>query len=156
MFFPTSLLTWLITQRSRLLFPTHPSSNVLIHYPERVLMAGIRFMGLCPCPRCLVKKRELLALGTPMDNKWRLKVQVNDHHFCTKVSIARTIIYGQGRSVNTEAVNDLLKERSLVPTTVGLQNNPTVTCSQLSWMFVRMHSTQPSLVWTLSHCLLWT
>jgi len=81
-------------------------------------MAGIRFMGLCPCPRCLVKKTELLALGTPMDDRRRAKIRVNDYHFRTKVSIARTIIYGQGRSVNNDAVNDLLKEKSLVPTTV--------------------------------------
>ena len=81
-------------------------------------MAGVRFMGLCPCPWCLVKKKELLALGTPMDDKRREKYRVNDYHFRTKVSIARDIIYRQGRSVGTDAVEDLLKEKSLVPTTV--------------------------------------
>ena len=84
-------------------------------------MTGIRNMGLCPCPRCLIKKTDLSALGTIRDDNRRAKVRVNSHHFRTKVSIARDIIYRQGRRVNHDAVNDLLKGESLVPTTVCLQ-----------------------------------
>jgi len=85
-------------------------------------MAGIRNLGLCPCPRCLVKKTELSALGTLRDNNRRAKIRVNNHHLRTKVAIARDIIYNQGYRVNADAVNNLLKEESLVPTTVCLQN----------------------------------
>jgi hypothetical protein len=90
-------------------------------YFNRILMAGIRNMGLCPCPRCLIKKTDLSALGTQRDNRQRAKIRVNNHHFRTKVSLAREIIYKHGLRVNTDAVNNLLKKESLVPTTVCSQ-----------------------------------
>jgi len=89
-------------------------------------MAGIRFMGLCPCPRCLIKKEELSALGTLRDGNRRAKIRVNSHHFCTKISLARDVIYRHGYRVNTNVVNDLLKEKSLVPTTVCPQIHFTI------------------------------
>ena len=46
---------------------------------------------------------------------------MNSHHFRTKVSLARDIIYRQGYRVYCDAVNNLLKSESLVPTTVCLQ-----------------------------------
>ena len=82
-------------------------------------MAGVRNMGICPCPRCLIKKKEIPALGTSRDKKRRGKLRVNSHHLRTKVSIARNIIYGSGTRIYANAVNDILKEESLVPTTVG-------------------------------------
>ena len=81
-------------------------------------MAGIRNLGICPCPRCLIKKKELPALGTLQDGKRRSKLRVNSHHLRTKVAIARGIIYGNGTRVYTNAVNSILKSESLVPTTV--------------------------------------
>ena len=39
-----------------------------------------------------------------------------------KVSTARAAIYDKGYAVNSEAVENLLKEESLVPTTVSAQN----------------------------------
>ena len=86
-------------------------------------MAGLRYMGLCPCPRCLIKKTELSALGTLRDGNRRVRIRVNDHHFQTKVAIARDIIYKQGYRVNADVVNNLLKGESLVPTTVRSQNH---------------------------------
>lgn len=74
--------------------------------------------GLCPCSRCLIKKTELSALGTLRDNSQRAKIWINNHHFRTKISLAREIIYKHGLCVDADAVNNLLKEESLVPTTV--------------------------------------
>ena len=91
-----------------------------VYHLDRVLMTGIRNMGLCPCPRCLIEKKDLSAMGTHVDTKRRGRIRVNNHHFRTKVSLARDIIYRQGYRVNTEAVDSLLKEQSLVPTTVCL------------------------------------
>lgn len=81
-------------------------------------MAGVRNMGICPCPRCLIKKTELPALGTLQDDKRRKKLRVNNYHLRTKVAITRGIIYGKGTPVYADAVNDILKSESLVPTTV--------------------------------------
>ncbi|KIO07970.1 hypothetical protein M404DRAFT_134911, partial [Pisolithus tinctorius Marx 270] len=36
-------------------------------YPEKVLLACLKFLGGCPCPRCLIKKDEISMLGTKAD-----------------------------------------------------------------------------------------
>ncbi|KAF9642609.1 hypothetical protein BDM02DRAFT_3157568 [Thelephora ganbajun] len=85
-------------------------------YPEKILMAGIRNMGICPCPWCLIPKACLSALGTLQDDNWRKKIWVNSHHLRAKVAIARDIIYRQGNHVYANVVNDILKSESLIPT----------------------------------------
>ena len=115
MSFLAFLLIWLTTLRSMyfILIPHFYYSYQI----TRILMAGIRNLGLCPCPRCIIKKTDISALGTPMDDKRRMKLRRNTHHFHTKVSIARDLIY-KGCQINSKPVNHFLKEESLVPTTV--------------------------------------
>ncbi|KIL60072.1 hypothetical protein M378DRAFT_47864, partial [Amanita muscaria Koide BX008] len=36
-------------------------------YPEKVLLAGIKQLGKCPCPTCLVLKKNIQFLGTARD-----------------------------------------------------------------------------------------
>ncbi|KAH8981633.1 hypothetical protein EDB92DRAFT_176878 [Lactarius akahatsu] len=65
-------------------------------YPEKVLIATIRDMGGCPCPRCTIKKEDFYALGT---------------------TEARDNIYRKGYTLQSEpGVERLLKGDSLVPT----------------------------------------
>ncbi|EPS94248.1 hypothetical protein FOMPIDRAFT_29937, partial [Fomitopsis schrenkii] len=33
-------------------------------YPEKVLLACLKFLGACPCPRCYVKKEDVVNMGT--------------------------------------------------------------------------------------------
>ncbi|KAG8724423.1 hypothetical protein FRC09_018881, partial [Ceratobasidium sp. 395] len=67
-------------------------------YPEKVLIAAIRNGGECLCPRCLVKKSSASMVGTPHDAK------------------ARDLVLKQGQSVQSKAVEALLKGESYVPT----------------------------------------
>ncbi|TFK49657.1 hypothetical protein OE88DRAFT_1632605 [Heliocybe sulcata] len=86
-------------------------------YPEKVLIATLRDMGQCPCPRCLVRKDCLQDLGNVEDQAMRTesrRVDSNDRQY--KVDQARTLIYGDGYVVNSERVEELLKSESLVPT----------------------------------------
>ncbi|KAF9491917.1 hypothetical protein BDN71DRAFT_1273770 [Pleurotus eryngii] len=86
-------------------------------YPEKVLLLLIRDMGNCPCPRCLVKKSAIRALGTPADiNQRRNGKRVDSKTLHTKISKARKLIYKQGYVVNSKLVDNLLKSESLVPT----------------------------------------
>ncbi|KAF7432593.1 hypothetical protein PC9H_004535 [Pleurotus ostreatus] len=86
-------------------------------YPEKVLLLLIRDMGNCPCPRCLVKKSAIRALGTPADISQRHNgKRVDSKILHAKVSKARKLIYKQGYTVNSKLVDDLLKSESLVPT----------------------------------------
>ncbi|KAG2739784.1 hypothetical protein P692DRAFT_201872909 [Suillus brevipes Sb2] len=82
-------------------------------YPEKVLIATIKDMGLCPCPRCLTPKGLFGYLGLAKDMKFRvsnLRVYVTN-----KVAKAREFIYGLGHTVDGGKVKDALEEGSWVP-----------------------------------------
>ncbi|KAF8196232.1 hypothetical protein K438DRAFT_1967951 [Mycena galopus ATCC 62051] len=86
-------------------------------YPEKVLIATLRDMGKCPCPRCKIVKEDIPNLGTPADAAVRVEqVRCDDAARREKVSQARKYIYEDGYVVNSTKVNDLLKPESLVPT----------------------------------------
>ncbi|KAF7292248.1 hypothetical protein MIND_01252200 [Mycena indigotica] len=83
-------------------------------YPEKVLLATVRDGGLCPCPRCLVTKKEIHIMGFVRDIKSRMS-NARQYLF-DKVKSARDFIYNLGLSITSDKVEDLLKETSSVPT----------------------------------------
>ena len=107
----------------------YPEKLVLLYYlhyytlltDTRVLIATIRDMGNLPCPRCLIPKGDISRLGLPTDIKIRERKRRTDSlQYRNKVEGARDIIYKQGFTVNSEAVERILKPESLVPTRVRL------------------------------------
>ena len=88
---------------------------------HRVLIATIRDMGGCPCPRCTIKKESLYALGTTGDTADRiLKARHDDDNFRSIVQEARDNVYRKGYALQSEpGVERLLKESSLVLTLVS-------------------------------------
>ncbi|KAJ7076247.1 hypothetical protein B0H15DRAFT_790815 [Mycena belliarum] len=86
-------------------------------YPEKVLLATLRDMGKCPCPRCKIAKEDIPDLGTDADAKVRVDaIRRDDSLRREKVAAARKLIYEDGYVVNSARVEDLLKSESLVPT----------------------------------------
>ncbi|KII90776.1 hypothetical protein PLICRDRAFT_697259 [Plicaturopsis crispa FD-325 SS-3] len=86
-------------------------------YPEKVLIASIRDMGGCPCPRCKIRKDQIPGLATSADTAIRIDMARHDDDARrSKVSAARQKIYKDGYVVNSDHVDDLLKAESLVPT----------------------------------------
>ncbi|QRV96106.1 patatin-like phospholipase protein [Ceratobasidium sp. AG-Ba] len=85
-------------------------------YPEKVLIATIKDLGMHPCPRCLITKPELSQLGLPSDNNMRKNYRVDDDSQRSKVLDARRLIYHDGYVVNSKHVQDLLSDTSNVPT----------------------------------------
>ncbi|KAI9433094.1 hypothetical protein BJY52DRAFT_1132448 [Lactarius psammicola] len=86
-------------------------------YPEKVLLACIKFLGKHPCPRCLVKKEQIAELGTKMDTKRRKQLaRIDNNHRKQLVERARRKIYVKGVPVNSKIVSDILEEGSLTPT----------------------------------------
>ena len=84
---------------------------------NRVLLATIRDNGNCPCPRCLIPKKQLNRMGLKHDIQFRLK---NPRKFLFRqVQAARKWIYQKGRSITSRAVELVLKPSSSVPTMVG-------------------------------------
>lgn len=95
-------------------------------YTSRAALATIRNLGDYPCPRCLIPLSLAHNFGTSEDRQDRInKARIDDTHRRTKISKARKLIYGKlGAKKNTNmgvtsaAVERLLKDQSLVPTSV--------------------------------------
>jgi hypothetical protein len=47
---------------------------------SRILLASIKFLGQCPCPRCLVKKADVPKMGMKSDLRRQDKLQCIDDH----------------------------------------------------------------------------
>ena len=84
-------------------------------------MLSLRDKGNCPCPRCLVTKKEIFQLGTQNDRKRRLtRPREDTEHSLQDIQMARNLIYGNSRyKVNSKAVEDMLRPTSRVPTEVS-------------------------------------
>ena len=108
-----------ITPRSE--FYIYLLLNAFLLICPRALISLIRNNGNRPCPRCLIPKSKLQNLGMKLDIKHRKSMaRVIDHRQKQKITTARSIIYEKGYAVDCEAVENILKEQSLVPNNVSL------------------------------------
>ncbi|KAL6298277.1 hypothetical protein BKA93DRAFT_710038, partial [Sparassis latifolia] len=86
-------------------------------YPEKILLASIRNMGQCPCPRCLIPLSRVHNIGKAMDMKQRETLaRKDDAHRRQTIATARSLIYEGNLQVNCAAVENLLRDKSFVPT----------------------------------------
>jgi hypothetical protein len=115
--FHESSLTRPIIQKSALLSYLF-FIQILITNHFRVLIATIKDMGSCPCPRCLMPKASFNLLGLFRDMRDRL---MNLRTYCLpKVIKAREFIYTWGNTVDGSRVQATLGEGSWVPTVVRI------------------------------------
>ena len=92
--------------------------NILL--PDRILLAGIRNHGGCPCPRCMMPLSKTHLVGTIQDRNNRAKlVRVDDKQLRFMISQARDVIYNKNFAVNHAAIEWLLKPKSYVPSLVS-------------------------------------
>ncbi|KIL64222.1 hypothetical protein M378DRAFT_78641, partial [Amanita muscaria Koide BX008] len=88
-------------------------------YPEKVLLASIKQLGKCPCPTCLVSKKDICLLGTKRDARTRTRHKRTDGDvYRSKIKVARDHIYLNGGLLNGSWLDELLNKESLVPTQV--------------------------------------
>jgi hypothetical protein len=86
---------------------------------NRILIASIRNLGLCPCPRCLIPLNRVHNLGMVRDmNQRKTLARVDDIHRQSKITAARRVIYEKHYQVDSTAVENLLQEESWVPNEV--------------------------------------
>jgi len=84
------------------------------------MLASIRDLGYCPCPRCLIPLSLVPNMGKPRDMKQRKVLAcVDNEERRYKVELARDIIYNKHYVVNSQAVEAILKSQSLVPNIVS-------------------------------------
>ncbi|KZV87415.1 hypothetical protein EXIGLDRAFT_620624, partial [Exidia glandulosa HHB12029] len=93
-------------------------------YPEKVLLATVRDNGLCPCPRCFVRKEDIFKMGQPADMKQRTEQKRRDtEERQRRIEEARQIIYELGFAVGSKEVESLLMDKSWVPTENAFSKN---------------------------------
>ncbi|KAG2742745.1 hypothetical protein P692DRAFT_20879278 [Suillus brevipes Sb2] len=85
-------------------------------YPEKVLIATVRNLGGCPCPRCLIPKGRIQNMGRPQDRKQRETLERSAQSRENMVSTARKLIYEKNYAVGSAPVENILKAQSWVPT----------------------------------------
>ncbi|KAG2063716.1 hypothetical protein BDR04DRAFT_1131029 [Suillus decipiens] len=85
-------------------------------YPEKVLIATVRNLGGCPCPRCLIPKDKIQNMGRPQDKQQCETLACNDERRGVMVSTTCSLIYEQNFAVGSTAVERILKPQSWVPT----------------------------------------
>ncbi|EMD34528.1 hypothetical protein CERSUDRAFT_55172 [Gelatoporia subvermispora B] len=86
-------------------------------YPEKVLIACIRFLARCPCPICLVTKDKIPLMGTRLDLRQRLKwCRVDTTHLRRKITMTRQWLFEKGYSLLSTHLAKVLDNTSLTPT----------------------------------------
>jgi len=80
----------------------------------------MKFLGKCPCPRCLVSKDRIFKLGTKSDRRQRNQnVRVDDHPRRSLIERARELIFVNGYSVVSSVIEKLVGITSVAPIRVS-------------------------------------
>jgi hypothetical protein len=86
----------------------------------RTLLACIKFLAQCPCPRCLTLKSKIGDLGKKVDRRRRERyVREDSHWLWSTITMVRDWLYRKGVNITSKHVKDNLGPRSLVPTLVS-------------------------------------
>ncbi|KAG1832562.1 hypothetical protein F4604DRAFT_1945993 [Suillus subluteus] len=93
------------------------------NYPEKVLVATIRQLGGCPCPRCLIPIARLQNLGMSRDRQQCSTLARSNASRNQPVATARSLVYEQNYGVDSTAVELLLKPESWVPNSNALSDS---------------------------------
>jgi hypothetical protein len=99
--------------------------QVVISSVNRTLLACIKTLGSFPCPRCVISKDGIAALGTKSDMRKRdsdRTLRVDNHALKHDIEVARKWIYVDGKPLTSKRLEDLLGTKSLVPTRVRAQS----------------------------------
>jgi hypothetical protein len=85
----------------------------------RALLSTIKNLGAAPCPRCLIKKKDIPGVGTWSDaQKRRPRIDNDQRH--QAIEEARKSMFEKGLAINSKAVQKHLNVRSMVPTQVSI------------------------------------
>ncbi|KAF7317494.1 hypothetical protein MKEN_00835800 [Mycena kentingensis (nom. inval.)] len=84
-------------------------------YPEKILLATIKFLAKYPCPRCLILKAQIPETGTVHDLARRAKIRVDQETWRGDVDRARVRIFEHNNAVEGDVVEGILGVHSWVP-----------------------------------------
>ncbi|TBU36386.1 hypothetical protein BD309DRAFT_1072014 [Dichomitus squalens] len=87
-------------------------------YPEKCLVACLKFLGKCACPECLIEKKDFDKMGTQTDLKHRVTKKREDTSLLhAAIAKAREWIFTLGRAPEGSNIKaTLLNKVSITPT----------------------------------------
>ena len=87
----------------------------------RILLASIWNLGRCPCPHCLIPLDHVQNMGMCCDMMQHMSLaQVNNLEWHRCIKAVQEIIYLKNYKTDSNAVEDLLWQDSLVPTAASV------------------------------------
>ena len=82
-------------------------------------MACLRYLALCPWPRCLLLKSRIPMIGTKTDTKqWINLARVDSEDRRDKIERVRKWMFEDGVNITSKRIEEILRPTSLVPTRV--------------------------------------
>ncbi|KAJ2971466.1 hypothetical protein NUW54_g12501 [Trametes sanguinea] len=90
-------------------------------YPEKCLIACIKYLGRCPCPDCLITKDRIHLIGISQDMRTRQQKQCQDTPWLRMIlKQIRGWLFGHGVAPEGKHVEALLGTTSTLPTQLEL------------------------------------
>ncbi|KAI0823815.1 hypothetical protein BC628DRAFT_1420563 [Trametes gibbosa] len=85
-------------------------------YPEKCLIACIKYLGRCPCPDCLVEKDKIHLMGTKRDMAIRQNKRCEDTPWLQRTLVRiRGWIFNRGLATEGKAIEAVLNATSTSP-----------------------------------------
>ncbi|KAH9846291.1 hypothetical protein C2E23DRAFT_744396 [Lenzites betulinus] len=85
-------------------------------YPEKCLIACIKYLGRCPCPDCLVEKDKIHLMGTKRDMAMRQNKRREDTPWLQRMLVRiRGWIFNRGLATEGKAIEAVLNATSTSP-----------------------------------------
>ncbi|KAG2063384.1 hypothetical protein BDR04DRAFT_1123294 [Suillus decipiens] len=85
-------------------------------YPEKTLLACIKFLAQCPCPRGLTSKSKIGDFWRKADRRRREHcIREDSHWLWSTISMVRGWLYRKGVNITSKRVKDNLGPRLLIP-----------------------------------------
>ncbi|KAI9060685.1 hypothetical protein FKP32DRAFT_1668146 [Trametes sanguinea] len=102
-------------------------------YPEKCLIACIKYLGRCPCPDCLVSRDKIHLMGTKNDVRNRQRKQRKDSPWIRMIlERIRGWIFGRGIAPEGKRVEGLLGETSTSVTQLVLRTTQSAFSRRLA------------------------
>ncbi|KAI9056308.1 hypothetical protein FKP32DRAFT_1599040 [Trametes sanguinea] len=85
-------------------------------YPEKMLLACLKYFAACPCPRCRINKDHIIEMGTTRDYYRRNLVRRDDDDVAYRIKMARAWVFERGLPLTSKFIARVLDPLSLTPT----------------------------------------
>ena len=80
----------------------------LMKFINRLYLSLVKFFSDCPCPRCLINRKNLHEMGYIHDMQFRVENMRDPDLACEMVERSRRAIFARGYSTNSRHVKEIL------------------------------------------------